>query len=146
MTALPPPARRLFLACGLTALLAPLALADDKKDDGKKAPAGTWKKAEGELVIEFVDKETLKFQPHGDKADIAVECSYTVDKGGVVKAKITGHAGKDEFKKKLAEVAPVGTEFSLKWVADGDKASVDEVGGKDVDSLKTHLEGKYEKK
>jgi hypothetical protein len=139
------PARRLVLACGLAALLAPLVAADDKKDE-KPALAGTWKKAEGEMVIEFVDKETLKVRPHGDKADIAIECSYSVGKGGVVKAKITGHEGKDEFKKKLKEVAAVDTEFTFKWAVDGDKVTIEEVDGKNADGLKTHLEGKYEKK
>ena len=137
--------RRLFLACGAIALLAPFVTADDKKES-KPTTAGTWKKADGDLLMEFVDKETLKLRPHGDKADIAIECSYTAGKGGVVKLKITGHAGKDEFKKKLKEVAPVGTELSFKWAADGDKATIDEVDGKDIDGLKSHLEGKYEKK
>lgn len=137
--------RRLFLAGGVIALLAPLVFADDKKE-AKTATAGTWKKADGELILEFVDKSTLKMQPHGDKANLAIECSYSVGKDGVVKVKITGHEGKDEFKKKLKEVAPVGTEFTFKWAADGDKATIDELEGKDVDTLKSHLEGKYEKK
>jgi len=136
--------RRLFLAGGVLALLAPLVVADDKKD-AKPTTAGTWKKADGNLILEFVDKETLKVQPHGDKENIAIECSYSV-KDGVVKVKITGHEGKDEIKKKLKEVAPVGTEFTFKWAADGDKASIDEVDGKNVDALKSHLEGKFEKK
>ena len=137
--------RRLFLAGGVIALLAPLILADDKKE-AKPSAVGTWKKADGNLVLEFVDKETLKIQPHGDKENIAIECSYSVGKGGVVKAKITGHEGKDEIKKKLKEVAPVGTEFTFKWAVDGDKATIEEMEGKDVDGLKSHLEGKYEKK
>ena len=136
--------RRLFLACGVLALLVPLVLADDK--EAKPTTAGTWKKADGNLILEFVDKETLKVQPHGDKENIAIECSYTVGKDGVVKVKITGHEGKDEIKKKLKEVAPVGAEFTFKWAADGDKATIDEVDGKNVDALKSHLEGKFEKK
>ena len=138
--------RRLFLACGVAALLAPFATTADDKKDAKPTTAGTWKKADGDLILEFVDKATLKIQPHGDKVNLAIECSYTVGKDGVVKVKITDHAGKDEFKKKLKEVAPVGTEFTIKWAADGDKASVDELDGKDAEGLKSHLEGKYEKK
>lgn len=145
MRPFPQPARRTFLACGVAALLAPLALADDAKDK-PKSPVGTWKKADGELVLEFVDKETLKIQPHGDKVNLAIECSYTVGKGGVLKVKVTGHEGKDEFKKKLKEVAPIGTELSFKWAADGDKAIIEDVDGKNADGLKTHLEGKFEKK
>lgn len=137
--------RRLFLAGGVIALLAPLVTAEDKKD-AKAATAGTWKKADGSLILEFVDKETVKVHPHGDRENIAIECSYIVGKDGVVKAKITGHEGKDEIKKKLKEVAPVGTEFTFKWAADGDKATIEEMDGKDVDALKSHLEGKFEKK
>lgn len=139
------PARRAFLACAVAALLAPNVVADDAKDK-PKSPAGTWKKADGELVLEFVDKETLKIQPHGGKADIAIECSYAIGKDGVLKVKITGHEAKDEIKKKLKEVAPVGTELSFKWAADGDKATLDDVEGKNADGLKSHLEGKFEKK
>lgn len=139
------PARRTFLACGVAALLAPFALADDAKDK-PKSPTGTWKKADGELVLEFVDKETLKIQPHGGKADITIACSYTAGKDGVLKVKITGHEAKDEIKKKLKEVAPVDTELSFKWLVDGDKATLDDVEGKNADGLKTHLEGKFEKK
>lgn len=137
--------RRLFLACGAAALLAPLALAEDKKDD-KKAPAGTWKMKDGQTVIEFADKDTLKIHPQGDKENIAVECSYTASKDGVLKVTVTGHEGKDEIKKKLKEVLPVNTEFTFKWAVDGDTATIDSVEGKDVDGLKTHLEGKFEKK
>lgn len=136
--------RRLFLACGAVALLAPFTLADDKKDE-KATTSGTWKHKEGQTVIEFADKGVLKVRPHGDKADITLECSFTAEKG-VVKAKVTGYEGKDEFKKKLKELLPVDTAFTFKWVVDGDTASVDDLEGKDVDGLKTHLEGKYEKK
>ena len=129
----------------VAALLAPLAFADDAKDKAK-APVGTWKKADGELVLEFVDKETLKIQPHGAKADITIECSYSVGKDGVLKVKITGHEAKDEIKKKLKEVAPVGTDLSFKWTADGNTASLDDLEGKNADGLKSHLEGKFEKK
>lgn len=137
--------RRLFLACGAVALLAPFTLADDKKDE-KAATTGSWKKKDGQTIVEFVDKGELKLHPHGDKEEIVVECSYTVDKKGVVKAKVTGHAGKEEIKKKLKEVLPVNTEFTFKWTLDGETASADDLEGKDVDGLKTHLEGKYEKK
>lgn len=138
------PERRLFLACGVAALLTPLAFADDKKEG--KAPTGTWKQKDGESVIEFVDKDVLKLLPHGDKADIAIECSYSVGKDGVVKVKVTGHAGKDEFKKKLEAAVPLKSEFRFKWTADGDTASIDEFEGKDLEGVKSRIEGKYEKK
>jgi hypothetical protein len=134
--------RRLFVTGSVLALLAPLCVADDKKEKG---PTGTWKHKEGQTVIEFVDKETLKLMPHGDKENIVIECSYTVDKG-VVKAKVTGHEGKEEIKKKLAAAVPLKSEFTFKWAVDGDTAGIDEFEGKDLDAVKSRIEGKYEKK
>lgn len=75
-----------------------------------------------------------------------VECSYTAGKDGVLKVKLTGHEGKHEIKKKLKEVLPVNTEFTFKWTVDGDTPTADNLEGKDVEGLKSHVEGKYEKK
>src|SRR5262245_23936774 len=104
---------RMVLACGLLALVG-LAAADDKKGD-KPALSGTWGKKDGEPKIEFAGKGVMKIAPHGDSAVIAVVCDYTVEKEGLVKAKITGFEGEVEVKKHVAEKLPVGTEFSFKW-------------------------------
>ncbi len=138
--------RRVLGVLGLAAVLAPFAVADDKKEDKKAAPAGAWAKKEGQAHLEFADKGVLKFHPHGDKADLVVVCSFTTGKDGVVKVKVTDHEGDDKFKAKLKEVVPVGTEFQFKWAATDDAATVEDVDGKDADRLKSHLEGGYEKK
>src|SRR5262245_52470460 len=79
-------------------VLASPATAEDKKED-RPAPSGTWTMKGGEAKIEFLDKKGLKIAPHGDKVEIVIACDYTVDKDGVIKAKITGFEGKDEVKK-----------------------------------------------
>jgi hypothetical protein len=140
------PSRRLLLACGLTALLVPFVGADDKKADAKPAVSGKWAKKEGQVCVEFVDKEVLKIHPHGDKAEFTVVCSYTVAKGGVVKAKITELEGSAELKEKAKNRLPVDSEFSFKWVADGKTGTVEEFESKTLDGLKSLFEGEYEKK
>ncbi len=129
------------LACGIVTLASLTASADDKK-----ALTGTWAKKDAEVKIEFVDKETLKIAPHGDAAIFSIECSYTIDKDGIVKAKITGIEGKEEVKKKAKGSLPVGFKFSFKWKVKDGTAKLEEVEGKDTERFKTHLEGDFEKK
>jgi hypothetical protein len=135
--------RAALLACGALALAALSAPAGDKKDD-KSAPAGAWARAEGELRIEFADKGVLKISPHNKDELILVVCEYTAGKDGLVKAKVTELSGK--AKDQVKEHVPVGLEFSFRWNAKGDSATLDEVKGDNIDMLKSHLEGKYQKK
>jgi hypothetical protein len=136
------------LACGVLALASPAATADDNKGD-KPALSGTWVKKDAELKIEFADKDVVKFFLHGDNADklIAVVCEYTVEKDGLVQAKVTGHEGKEEIKKAVGEKLPVGVQFSFKWTAKGDAAKLEDLKGDKVPEIfKTHVEGDFEKK
>jgi hypothetical protein len=137
--------RRAFL-CGAALALAGLTAAAEEKKGDKAALAGTWAKKDGHMKIEFADKGVVKLAPHGDPADIALVCDYTAEKDGTVKAKVTGFEGKDELKKKIQEVVPVGTKFGFKWKADGDAAKLSDVTGDNVEALKSHLEGDFEKK
>jgi RNA polymerase sigma factor (sigma-70 family) len=124
------------------------ATSEANEKDGKDKPAlsGTWAKKDAEPKIEFADKETLKVAPHGKDDVFLVLCSYTVEKDGLVKAKVTGFEGKEEAKQKAKEHLPIGTEFRFKWTVKGDTATLGDLEGKDVDPLKMHLEGDYEKK
>jgi hypothetical protein len=137
--------RRSFIkvAVGALAAIGLPAWADDTKD--AKGPAGTWAKKDGEVRLEFADKETLRIRPHGDKAEFTVVCSYAV-KDGVVKAKITELEGKAEILEKAKPHLPVGREFSFAWTAKDDTATLADLTGKDTDGLKGHLEGEYAKK
>src|SRR5262245_36994382 len=133
------------LACGLLLLIGPRVTADDKKED-KAALSGTWALKDGQLKMQFSGKDGLKIHPHGDKDQFAVVCSYAVTKDGSVKAKITELEGSDEIKQKVKDILPVGLEFSFKWKVKGDSAKLEELDGKDVAQLKSHMEGEYEKK
>ena len=95
------------LACGVLAV-ASLTAAADQGD--KAGLSGTWGKKDGELKIEFIDKQVLKIVPHGDSALIAIVCDYTVEKGGLVKAKVTGLEGKEEVKEVKNEVRELKQE------------------------------------
>lgn len=136
---------RMVLACGILALVGLMAMADDKKGD-KPALSGTWGKKDGELKMEFADKDVMKLFPHGDGNVITITCKYTVEKEGRIKAEITGYEGKDELKKQVQERLPVGHKFNFKWTGKGDAAQLEDVTGDNVELLKSHMEGDFEKK
>jgi hypothetical protein len=76
---------------------------------------------------------------------LLVLCRYTVKKGQV-KAKITGFEGNADILAKVKEKLPVGSEFSFTWEVKGDAGTLDELKGDQADLLRSHLEGKYERK
>lgn len=132
--------------CPGAKLLSPsLALADEKKDD-KLTLSGNWDKKDAELKIEFADKKVMKILPHGDKAMITIVCEYTVDKEGHVKATVTELEANEEIKKKVQAHVPVGLKFDFKWKAEGDTAKLEDLKGDNTDTLKSRLEGDFEKK
>jgi hypothetical protein len=120
------------------------AWAEDKKD-AKPALSGTWAKKEGELKIEFVDKEVVKFYPHGGN-EFVVVCKYSINKDGQVKAKITGLEGNDEIKEKAKGILPTGLEMNFTWKANGDAATLEDLKGENTEGLKSHLEGEFSRK
>jgi hypothetical protein len=135
-----------LIVCSVFVLAGLAASADDKKDKDKPALSGIWELKGGETKIEFTGKKVVKIAPHGDSAIIAIVCEYSVDKEGVVKAKITEFEGKDEAKEAVKGILPVGTEFSFKGKVKDDTAKLADVKGEKVDQLKSHLEGDYDKK
>jgi hypothetical protein len=134
--------RRTFLSSA--ALLACAMAVRPAAAEEKPALAGSWQKSGGEMRLDFADKDTLKISPHNKDELILLVCKYTVDKDGVVKVKISELRG--TAKDMVQAQFPAGAEFSFKWQAKGDSAELDDLKGKDVDGLKSHLEGKYEKK
>src|SRR5262249_7155259 len=102
-------------------------------------------KKDGELKIEFADKNVVKFLPHGTSDVLAIVCSYKVEKERV-KVEVTGFEGKEEAQKKVQEHLPIGTTFSFQWKVEGDAARLNDLKGKDVAKLKSHLEGEFERK
>ncbi len=133
------------LACAFLVLAGPSAGADDKKDD-KPALSGVWMQTGGQVKIEFSGKDVLKIAPHGKDDVIVIVCKYALEKEGVVKATITDFEGKEELKEKAKEKLPVGTEFRFKWQVKDATAMLDDLKGDQVELLKSHLEGKFDKK
>ncbi|HVL12038.1 MAG TPA: RNA polymerase sigma factor [Gemmata sp.] len=123
----------------------PVASAQEDKKDEKPVLSGTWVKKDGEPKFEF-EKETMRLSPHGDSAVMMLTCEYTIDKDGVVRAKITAHAGKDEVKKVAMQKLPVGTEFTFKWTVNKDACVIEDLKGEKAEAFKSHFEGTYEKK
>jgi hypothetical protein len=138
---------RTLLVCGVLALACRLALADDGKGDkDKPIPSGTWEKKDAEPKLEFTGEDKLTIFPHGGNVDFQIDCSYTVTKDGLVKAKITRLRGQEGVIEKAKGSVPVGLEFQFKWKVEGDKATLDDLDGKDVEHVKERLEGEYTKK
>jgi hypothetical protein len=133
------------LACAVLVLAGLSVSADDKKEDkDKSALTGVWTRKEGELKIEFSDKNVIKISPHGKDDVHVVLCKYTLEKDGLVKAQITDHEGKEKAKAK--EILPVGLTFSFQWKVKDGTATLDDLKGEKVELLKAHLEGKYDQK
>jgi hypothetical protein len=132
-----------LLGLGMLATFNGTGVADDKKDDKL---SGTWAKKDAELKIEFADKDVMKIAPHGDPAFINILCSYSLEKAGRVKAKITDFEGKEEVKKQVQAQFPVGYTFSFKWEPKDNISKLEDVTGDNVANLKSHLEGEFEKK
>src|SRR5206468_3880423 len=108
------------------------------------ALVGVWVQKDGEMKIEFADKDVMKLFPHGDNEVIIIVCSYALEKDQLVKAKITDLEGK--AKEKAKELLAPGLKFSFTWQVKNDTATLADVKSKDVELLKSHLEGKYEQK
>jgi hypothetical protein len=136
------PGARILSLVGLS------ASADDKKDDkDKPSLSGVWQRKEGELKIEFCDKDLMKIDPHGN-GEILIVCQYTIDKEKLVKAKITELEGKEEVKEKVKDKVPLGLEFTFKWKVKDETATLGDLkgDGDKIETLKSHLEGEYSQK
>jgi hypothetical protein len=132
------------VTCTALAVVHLVAVADDKKAD-KPALSGTWVRAGADLKIEFADKDVVRIAPHGDEAVILIVGQAQLDKGRV-KVKVTALEGNEEATKRAKEHVPVGLEFSFRWQARDDAATLEDVKGDNIDLVKAHLEGKYERK
>jgi len=138
---------RTLLICAVLVLVSHPALADDGTGDkNKPIPSGTWAKKDAEPTLKFAGEDKLTIFPHGDNLDFQIDCSYTVTKEGLVKAKITRLGGSEDVIEKAKGSVPVGLEFRFKWKVEGNTATLDTLDGKDVEHVKERLEGDYTKK
>ncbi|QEL20163.1 hypothetical protein [Limnoglobus roseus] len=125
---------------GLLVLAAGVALAEDKKDTPKLS--GTWaREAEGmEIKFKFEEKALVITVANGDNG-ITATADYTVDKDGVVKAKVTKVVEKGDFASKTAK----GFEFSMKVALKDKKATISDFKSEHTEA-KAVIEGEYVKK
>jgi hypothetical protein len=136
-----------LLVCGVLTFAGHSTLADDEKGDkDKPSLSGSWEKKDAEPKLKFTTEGELTIYPHGDNLNIQIECSYTVTKEGLVKAKVKSLGGTEKVVEQVKNVVPVGMEFQFKWKVEGGTATLDEVEGKDADPVKSRLEGDYAKK
>jgi hypothetical protein len=136
--------RRALLGFAALVLVGSGVQADDKSD--KPTLSGSWGKKDSEPTLEFTREGGLTIYPHGDTNAIKIECSYTLSKEGLVKAKIKDIDAPEKVIEQVKNVVPIGLEFEFNWKADGIKATLEGMEGKDIDHIKDRLEGEYAKK
>ena len=133
--------RRALLSCAALVLFGSLVRADDKP-----TLFGSWGKKDSEPTLEFKKEGGLTIYPHGDNIAIQIECTYKLSKDGSVMVKVKDISALEKVVEQVKEAVPIGKEFEFKWKVDGDKATLEEMEGKDVDHIKERLEGDYAKK
>ncbi len=122
------------------ALLATAAPAEDKK--AKEKPV-VWERESNGVDLRFeLTKDTLKGTAMVGENGFIATCKITIDKDGIVKAKVTAVEEKGNPPGKPT----VGSEFSFKWKETGDKAELSDLKGDEVDDAKAIVEGEYKKK
>ena len=136
--------RRRLLGYAALVLAGSRVQADDKND--KPTLSGSWEKKDSEPMLEFTREGGLIIYPHGDNNAIKIECSYTLTKEGLVKAKVKDIDAPEKVIDQVKNVISIGLEFEFNWKADGDKATLEGMEGKDVEHIKARLEGEYAKK
>ena len=92
-------------------------------------------------MLEFTREGGLIIYPHGDNNAIKIECSYTLTKEGLVKAKVKDIDAPEKVIDQVKNVISIGLEFEFNWKADGDKATLEGMEGKDVEHIKVALKG-----
>jgi hypothetical protein len=119
-------------------------VAADEKKDAKPTLSGVWAQ-KGGLKITF-EKDVMRVSPHGDNEVVILVLKYTVEKDGLVKAKLTDVEATEEIKAKVKETVPENLEFTFKWQVRGGMAMLEDVSGEKADAVKARLEGEYTKK
>lgn len=131
--------RLITLAFASLVLFAVPAFADEKKP---ASPTGTWTHDAGGFEITIAFAKNLTITAMNGENGIVVTASYTTEKDGTVKLKITKVDEKGNFPDK----PPLGTEFSFEWKADGTKGKLANFKGENADAAKDVMEGDYKMK
>jgi hypothetical protein len=136
--------RRTLLGYAALVLVGSQVQADDKND--KPTLSGCWGMKDSEPTLKFTPEGGLTIYPHGDNNAISIECTYTLSKEGLVKVKVKNIDAPEKVIEQVKNVISIGLEFEFHWKADGDKAKLEGMEGKDVEHIKDRLEGEYAKK
>ena len=123
-----------------------MALGATAAADDKPALGGVWVRKEGEMKLDFTEKDVLTLTPHGENKVVVLQCECSLNKEGVVKAKITDISGKEAAVKMIKEKLPLGTEFSFKWTVKDGSSTLEDLKGEKIELFKSLLEGEFEKK
>jgi len=129
-----------WAAVALVVSISP-AVSEDKE---KPALSGSWAQKDGELRMEFAEKDVLKISPHGKDELVLIICKYTRGKDGRVKVKVTELAG--SAREQVQNTVPIGLEFSFVWKVHDDRATLEGVEGEKAEVFKSRLQGDFEKK
>jgi hypothetical protein len=136
--------RRTLLGLAALVLAGSQVQADDKND--KPTLSGCWGMKDSEPTLKFTPEGGLTIYPHGDNNAISIECTYILSKEGLVKVKVKNIDAPEKVIEQVKNVISIGLEFEFHWKADGDKAKLEGMEGKDVEHIKDRLEGEYAKK
>ncbi len=134
----------MFRSLLAVAVVAGLAVAADEKKDDKAVLKGTWTKEVNGVTIELKfpkDGELVVAAAAGDNG-VTVDCKYTVEKDGTIKATVKGTKETGSFPQKPKD----GAEFSFKIKIDGKTAKLSNFESKDLEGANEVMEGEYSSK
>ncbi len=134
---------RYLVAVGFASLVSLGSYAADKEDAPKLA--GTWTKdADGlALTMTFVKAGELKFKIETPDSSITFFSTYTVEKDGLIKTKLT----KKELKGEFPFVPKDDFTYNFKVKVDGKTATISDFSASEGDENgKAIVEGKYKMK
>jgi hypothetical protein len=129
-----------ILCCLVAFALVGLAFAEEKKETPKLT--GTWVREHDGMEITFTfEEKTASISVMIGDNGMTASTDYTVDKDGIVKAKVTKVEEKGTFPAKPVK----GFEFSMKVKVDGKKAMVSEFKS-EHEGAAAIIEGEYKQK
>jgi len=134
----------MFRSLLAVAVAAGFAVAADEKKEDKAVLKGTWTKETNDLTVDvkFGKEGELAFVATAGDNGVTVNCKYTVEKDGTIKAKVKSTEEKGSFPAKPKD----DSEFTFKFKIDGKSAKLSDFEAKDLDGGKEAVEGEYSSK
>ena len=134
----------MFRSLLAVAVVAGLAVAADEKKEDKPALKGAWTKETNGVTVEvrFPKDGEVVFVAAAGENGVTVNCKYTREKDGTIKATVKDTKETGSFPQKPKD----GAEFSFKIKIDGKTAKLTDFESKDLDGAKDAVEGEYTSK